>query len=135
MNPSIKTIIALLFVSFFVQNSFFGQNRYLDLIKQNNFQKAEKLISKELYDKYDDISLNYAMAMLFIEPNYKRYNTEKSYKYLAKSKLLFSRNKDARVLKNLNKIPINQVVFENTNEQICRLALEDALKTNTIAKF
>src|SRR5665647_348959 len=95
MNPSIKTIIALLFVSFFVQNSFFGQNRYLDLIKQNNFQKAEKLISKELYDKYDDISLNYAMAMLFIEPNYKRYNTEKSYKYLAKSKLLFSRNKDA----------------------------------------
>ncbi|MEI8087382.1 MAG: OmpA family protein [Paludibacter sp.] len=135
MNQSTKTIIALLFVSFWLQSVIFGQNKYLDLIKQDNFQKAEKLITNELYDHYDDIALNYAMAILLIDPDYKRSNTEKAYKYLAKSKQLFVRNKDARLLRNLSKIPINLGVFENVNERICGLAFEDALKINTVAKY
>lgn len=135
MTLKYKFSIALIFAVCLFQSSVLGQNKYLELIKQKNYSKAEKTIANELWDKNDDVALNYAMAVLLIQPKYKKFNTEKSYRYLTKSEKLYDKIKDERLLKNLNKIPINAAVFDNFTDSICRMALDEALKINTIAKY
>jgi len=127
-----RNILAFMFAVLLLQGSVFGQNKYLDLIKQNNLSNAEKTILNELQNKYDDVALNYAMAFLLIQPNYKKFSPEKSYKYITKSIKLYSLTKDTRVLRNLNKIPIDASVLNLFSVKICRLAYEEVLKTNTI---
>ena len=134
-NKYLQSIIALIVAILLSHGSTVGQSKYLDLIKQNEYAKAEKNIANDLSDKYDDVGLNYAMAVLLIQPDFKKYNIEKSYKYLVKSKKYFAAIKDVRLLKKLNKIPVNSAVLDNFADSICQLALLEALKINSVAKY
>ena len=125
----------IFFTIFFIHGSTLAQNKYLELIKQNNFVQAEKIINNELLDKFDDVAINYAMSVLLLQPKYKKFNIEKSYRYLTKTVKLYSRIKDERMLKKLSKIGINDPVLSNFNNNICKLAFDDALQTNTIAQY
>lgn len=135
-----RRILYLLFVFLVSSNFIFGQFSLfgpspLKLIEKGEFAEAEKRINKELTKTPDDIEPNYAMSMLLLKRGYTGYNTEKSYEYLTKCIKLFGNIKEERELKKLNKIPINQTVFQNYTDTICRLALEDAIAKNNVETY
>jgi outer membrane protein OmpA-like peptidoglycan-associated protein len=127
-----KRILAILLMLLISTNLSFGQKRDLKLIDKEKYSNAEKKISEALLKKSDDIGLNYAMAVLLIKRKFTEYNPEKSYEYLMKAKNLFEILTDEKEQKSLAKIPINQTLFENYTDTVCKCALEDAIVINSI---
>ena len=133
MKRIVFTLFVLLISSNFIfaQLSLFGSSP-IKLIEKGEFADAEIKINKDLLKTPDDISTNYAMSLLLSKRRYTSYNAEKSYEYLSKSIKIFENTKDDKEFKKLNKIPINQVVFQSCIDTICRLAMEDVLAKNNV---
>ncbi|MFZ4399508.1 MAG: OmpA family protein [Bacteroidales bacterium] len=108
----------------------FGQNNFLRLIENEKFEKAEKKINEAINESPDDIGVNFSMAVLYLNRKYQKYNTIKSYEYLMKSQSIFQTNTDEHTIKQLSKVPINQLIFTDYTDSISRQALEDAININ-----
>ncbi len=136
MKRVLITMFVLLISCHYIlgQFSLFGPGS-LKLIEKGEFADAEKKINKDLLKTPDDIETNYAMSLLLAQRNYTGYNTEKSYEYLTKCIRLFENVKGENDLKKLNKIPINQTVFLNLTDTVCRLAMEDAITKNNLEAY
>ncbi len=128
----------LLFIAILAMSATsFGQS-YLNLIEKGKFSKVEKKIFKELEKEPNDIELNYSLSLLFINRGYSGYDAEKSYHAIIKTNELFHRIQDEKVIKKLNKIPINSNEIERMIDTIARNAMEDAIinnKTETYENF
>ena len=116
-------------------NFLLGQSNYLRLIEKGKFAKAEKKINKAILKEPNDIGHNFTMALLLINRKYKGYNAPKSYEYLIKSENFYRNTFDEKEIKRLNKIPINALVFQNYTDTICRNALDDEFKKNTLEAY
>ena len=124
-------IILLLSTSGFL----FGQASYLKLIEKGKYSKAEKKINKAILKEPNDIGHNFTMSILLINRKYKGYNTIKSYEYIITSEKLYSNTFNEKEIKRLNKIPINTITLQNYKDTICKYALDDAIKENTVEAY
>ncbi|MFZ4706924.1 MAG: OmpA family protein [Bacteroidales bacterium] len=131
MNKFVCVIILV----FATSNISLGQSSYLKLIEKGKYAKAEKKINKAIVKEPNDVGLNYTMAMLLINRKYKGYNASKSYEYLITSVKIYANLTDEKVIKGLNKIPINTIIFQNYTDTICKYALEDAIAENTVEVY
>ena len=113
----------------------FGQASYLKLIEKGKYSKAEKKINKAILKEPNDIGHNFTMSILLINRKYKGYNTIKSYEYIITSEKLYSNTFDEKEIKRLNKIPINTITLQNYTDTICKYALDDAIKENTVEAY
>jgi len=96
---------------------------------------AAKKISMEISKKPDDIELNFDMALLLINRQYTEYNPTRSYEYLMKSKQYFDNTTNIKTLEKLNKIPLNQSIYQDYTDSVCRYALDDVIKQNRIESY
>ena len=124
-----------LILLFLIEADILGQSTYLKLIEKHNFAKAEKWLIKDIAKKPDDIEINFCMAMIFKEHYYTGYNTEISYTYLLKTKQLYESNLDEKVIKRLDKIPINPGIISNYNDTICKFAYEEIVSEGKLESF
>lgn len=131
MNRILLTSILVILAS----TSVIGQGSYFKLIADGEYSKAEKKINKEFEKSPDDAASNYAMAILLINRKYQNYNSKKAYEYLIKTKTIYRNIVDEKELKDLNKIPLNSNWIDNYTDTICRFALEDANKENSIEAY
>ena len=113
----------------------FGQSKDLKLRDVEKYSNAVYKINKALLKNPYDVGLNYAMAILLIKRNYVEYNPKKAYEYLLKSKSLYEKTSDDKELKSLNKIPINQSLFQSYTDTICGYALEDVIAVNNVETY
>ena len=116
-------------------NNLSGQSKYLHLLKGDNVAKAAKKISTDISKKPEDTELNYVMALLLINRQYSAYSPKSAYEYLLKSKQYFDNTTDIKKLEKLNKIPLNQSIYEDYTDSVCRYALEDAIRTNKLDSY
>ena len=130
-----KKKVYFIFFIFYSINLLIGQSRYLKFIEKGKYAKAERKINKALINEPKDVGHNFTMAMLLINRKYKGFNTSKSYEYLVISENLYSNIVDEKVIKNLNKIPIDKVVFLNYTDTICKYALDDAITLNNLEVY
>ena len=130
-----KKKVYFIFFIFYSINLLIGQSRYLKFIEKGKYAKAERKINKALIKEPKDVGHNFTMAMLLINRKYKGFNTSKSYEYLIISENLYSNIVDEKVIKNLNKIPIDKVVFLNYTDTICKYALDDAITLNKLEVY
>ena len=130
-----KKKVYFIFFIFYSINLLIGQSRYLKFIEKGKYAKAERKINKALIKEPKDVGHNFTMAMLLINRKYKGFNTSKSYEYLIISENLYSNIVDEKVIKNLNKIPIDKVVFLNYTDTICKYALDDAITLNNLEVY
>ena len=130
-----KKKVYFIFFIFYSINLLIGQSRYLKFIEKGKYAKAERKINKALIKEPKDVGHNFTMAMLLINRKYKGFNTSKSYEYLVISENLYSNIVDEKVIKNLNKIPIDKVVFLNYTDTICKYALDDAITLNNLEVY
>jgi outer membrane protein OmpA-like peptidoglycan-associated protein/Mg-chelatase subunit ChlD len=70
-----------------------------------------------------------------VQKKYSDFNTKKSWHYLIKSKLLYEKITDEHQLKDLEKVPINKIVFQNCFDTICKRALDNAIQENTVDNY
>ena len=128
MIKYLTAIILLLAAS----NLVFGQTHYLNLIEKEKYSKAEKKINKGLLKTPDDIVLNYTMSTLLVKRKFKKYNCEKAYEYLTKTKTLYLKITYESEIVKLNKSSVNKKSIDDLTDTICRTALEDAIILNTV---
>lgn len=112
-----------------------GQSNFLKLIQKEKFEKAEKKISKALAKDSNDVGTNYAYAQLLSKRKHKGYQCKKAYNALLKSKQLFESITDEKQLKKLSKVPINQDIYRDYLDTICRQALEDIASQSDVDVF
>ncbi len=123
------------FILIGLHNAVLGQNNYMKMIDDGKHAKAEKKLNKAIEKSPDDIELNYSMAYLYISREFNKYNPEQSYEYLTKAYRKFNQVNDEKIIKQLEKIPINKSKFESLLDTVSRCALEDATAINTIVKY
>ncbi len=123
------------FILIGVYSAVLGQNNYMKMIDDGKHAKAEKKLNKAIEKSPDDIELNYTMAYLYISREFNKYNPEQSYEYLTKAYRKFNQVNDEKIIKQLEKIPINKSKFESLLDTVSRCALEDATAINTIVKY
>ena len=116
-------------------NFSFGQSSYLKLIEKGKYSEAEKKINKAIIKEPNDIEHNFTLAILLINRNFKGYNAPKSYEYIIKSEKLYSNTYDSKEIIRLNKIPIDQIIIQNYTDTICKYALDDAIKKNSVEEY
>ena len=129
-----RTFIVL-FLLLTISSLTYGQSRGLRLIEKDKFSSVERKLNKDILKEPNDVGLNYEMTVLLIQRGYPKYNPESSYMYLMKTMSLYESTKDPKILKSLDKIPINKVLFQNYNDTICRCALEDAINLNSVEAY
>lgn len=132
-NSRISVLIFVL--TLIMCNGLFSQSKYLHLLKDDNVAKAAKKITKDISKKPEDIELNFVMAVLLVNKQYEEYNPVGSYEYLMKSKQNFDNTTDIKTLEKLNKIALNQSVYQDYTDTVCRYALDDAIKQNRIESY
>ncbi len=113
----------------------FGQSSYLKLIEKGKYSKAEKKINKAILKEPNDIGHNFTLAILLINRNFKGYNAPKSYEYIIESEKLYFNTYDFKEIKRLNKIPIDKIIIQNYTDTICKYALDDAIKKNSVEVY
>ncbi|MEI6555858.1 MAG: hypothetical protein WCL70_09730 [Paludibacter sp.] len=118
--------------SFF--DSVFGYGPFKS-IEKGEYDNAESKISKDLLKTPDMLEANYAMSILNFKRRYLKYSPEKAYEYLNKSKAIFEKITNDGDLKRLSKIPITKESFQNYNDTICRMAMEDAISKNDVKVY
>jgi outer membrane protein OmpA-like peptidoglycan-associated protein len=130
-----KKISTVLFLLLFSSSLIFGQSRGLRLIEKDKFSTVERRLDKDISKQPNDVGLNYEMAVLLTQKGYDKYSPESAYMFLMKTMSLYENTTDPKVLKSLDKIPINKTLFQNYNDTICRHALEDAIATNSVEAY
>ena len=104
----------------------------IKLIEKGDLIEADKRINKDIVKTPDDVETNFAMSLLLSKRIYSNYSSDKSYDYFLRSKKLFEAIKDDKEIKKLAKIPIDNALFTNFNDTVCRLGMEDVLAKNSL---
>ncbi len=128
----VKKYLAAIILLLAASNLVLGQTHYLNLIEKEKYSKAEKKINKGLLKTPDDIVLNYTMSTLLVKRKFKKYNCEKAYEYLTKTKTLYLKITYESEIVKLNKSSVNKKSIDDLTDTICRTALEDAIILNTV---
>jgi outer membrane protein OmpA-like peptidoglycan-associated protein len=130
-----KNISIVLFLLLFTSTLVFGQARGLKLIEKDKFSTVERRLNKDILKQPNDVGLNYEMAVLLTQKGYAKYSPESAYMFLMKTMSLYENTTDPKVLKSLEKIPINKTQFQNYTDTICRHALEEAINVNSVEAY
>jgi len=130
-----KHLLLITMLLLCTSNFSFGQSSYLKLIEKGKYSEAEKKINKAIIKEPNDIEHNFTLAILLINRNFKGYNAPKSYEYIIKSEKLYSNTYDSKEIIRLNKIPIDQIIIQNYTDTICKYALDDAIKKNSVEEY
>lgn len=130
-----KKIAFVFLFSIISFNQLWAQNDLLDLIKEGKLEKADKKVDKILRKTPDDINANYCKALVLTQKDYSFYNPDSAYKYIVKTKELFSDLKDKTKLAELRKLKINQSAINKTTNLIYKSALERADADNTVLAY
>jgi len=128
----VKKYLTAIILLLAASNLVLGQTHYLNLIEKEKYSKAEKKINKGLLKTPDDIVLNYTMSTLLVKRKFKKYNCEKAYEYLTKTKTLYLKITYESEIVKLNKSSVNKKSIDDLTDTICRTALEDAIILNTV---
>lgn len=112
-----------------------GQSNYLKQIERHDLVRAEKWLIKDIAKKPEDIEINFCMAILLKEQGYKGYDLESSYKYFIRSKQLYEQNIDQKIIKRLDKIPLNQELISNYIDTVCRIALKLTVDNGNLESY
>lgn len=132
---TMKKIALLVAFSFSLSTFSLAQTKDQKHIDKGDFEKAEKNLTKDLEKNPTDIAAHYTMALLHINRGYPNYNAPKAYEYISNAISYYSNLTDEKEIKDLIKIPLNQDFFEAVSNTICKEALEDANKLNTVEGF
>lgn len=136
MKKSITPAIIFAIIFFFPLIAFSQFNTaFLKAIAKEKFDDTEKKVLKSLQKKPNDVELNFTMAVLYISPKYQNYNEEKAYEYLVKAQKAFESTSDEKLIKKLDKIPINALLFENYTDTICNRAFTKATDINNVEAY
>ena len=130
-----KKIILILTFSVGLSAFSLAQTKDQKYIDKGDFGTAEKNLTKDLEKKSTDIAAHYTMALLHINRGYPNYNAPKAYEYISNAISYYANLTDEKEIKDLIKIPLNQDFFEAVSNTICKEALEDANKLNTVEGF
>lgn len=136
MKKSITRAIIIAVISNFSLIAFSQFNTsLLKAIEKEKFDDTEKKVLKSLQNKPNDVEMNFTMAVLYISPKYQNYNEEKAYEYLTKAQKAFESTADEKLIKKLDKIPINALILENYTDTICRRAFTKATDINNVEAY
>lgn len=113
----------------------FSQESNLKLIEKGKYSKAVKKITADLEKKPYDVILNYFMAILLIQRDYKGYNAKQSFEYMVKTQAYFAKEYDKKDMKGLEKLAIDQARLDQDMAHICSEGLADASTVNTIKGY
>ncbi|MBT5858909.1 MAG: hypothetical protein HOH88_03480, partial [Flavobacteriales bacterium] len=107
----------------------------MKLIEKGKLTKALKKIEENIDKGNDILRNNYALSLIYSDREFKDYNTEKSYLFLKNSFIEYINVLDEKTIDKLNKIPINDSIYNIEFTEICKLALEDAVSINSIENY
>lgn len=122
-----KTIVSL-FLTFFILNVTFAQERPLKLIEKKKYDKANRLIKKKLKDEPDNVLLNFAFAKLFGQQEFRKNNFETAYYYINRTENLFS-NLDDKSKKEIQDVVTYDIIRKSIYD-ICTNAFDEIRKIN-----
>lgn len=108
------------------------KEKYFDSLKKGNLFKAESTINRRLKSDPEDIIANVAKAQLLSNSQYSNYNLDSAYSILARTKKAYSRERDKN---KYVKDGITSATFRKLNDSICRHAMLNAQKENSIEAF
>lgn len=102
------------------------------LLNQNKFNEAKILFQKSLDKQKKVIESKYGLAMLFFNPNYEDFNTDKSYRYICNLNKLLLREKEGSIEQLKNKYGITGQNIEQLKNEIISTAYREAEKSQSI---
>ncbi len=128
---------AIIFAIFFFPLLAYSQfnTAFLKAIAKEKFEDIEKKVLKSMQKKPNDVELNFTMAVLYLSPKYQNYNEEKAYEYLIRAQRSFESIADEKLIKKLDKIPINKLIFENYTDSVCSRAYVKATDINNVEAY
>lgn len=121
-----------LFYCSFLSNA--QSNKYLKLIDEHKYSKAEKKLSNKYEKGSDDIELNYAYTILFNSKEYKGYDPYKSYGYILKAIKRFD-ELDIEEQSKLVKKEYTKEILLKKKEECFEMAFNDCKDANSIDCF
>lgn len=129
-----KKIILIALICLFSASAFSQQTKAIELIWKGKYDNAQKIIEKSLTKNQDDVEFNFYKAYLLFQREYEGYNPVEAYKCLQTAEAYYPQLNEKEKEK-LEAIPLNQDIFKNYIDTVCRYALKDAIKANTYEAY
>ncbi len=122
-------------------HSIHSQQKLIELYQENEFEKADKKVNKELEslakgkEEIEDPRVKYVKALLFNEKTYNIYNTDSAYKYILISEKVLSQVVDVKLKEDLQKNQFDRNKISKAMFDISENAYQAAFQKDTEEEY
>jgi hypothetical protein len=132
----IRLLFIFLFCVFFNPTQAFSDEnkKAIKLLSKGNFYKTEKVLHKKLKKDSLNPGAKYLFSLLYLSPNFDRYDIDSSYFYILEAIDDFPKVNE-KTYKRLNKLNITMLAIEAQKAKIDSIAFDLADSIHTLTSF